>query len=1120
MGRGKAKGSGRGGGRMEDPEEGGADTAREAKERRKREAAAVAEAAESGAAIADVDAGDMGHRPPPRSGLSGAVGSTGGGGGGGTAAEGTDVDEDARRLRSEAVERASARAFPPRGLTNLGNTCFFNSTLQNIVRLPPFTSAFVASSDGGGMVGSALKRLILQMTAPADPGTSTSGGGGRRGKQRRGGRDCVRPAELLNEVCRQAPRFKGGAQQDAQELLRYMLDAVHEEQAKALRRKRKAQLLREAEANEQVGAAGGAGGKGRDGGRVAVAGAAGSVRASEPAARAGQEPSGGSPGAGGSDTEGAAVDSTDVAIELPPLALDRKSVSYYLGEGASERGDIVVVTPREDVEPTAPADDVVDKQARASLRAAVERQLAAAPSVGRTAVEAAFGGRLVSVIVCHSCGNPSIRLDECFDVSLQIPGTSLLIGGESLDPSYFRSSYQAHGGRRGRGKRGKKGRRAQIDDWEVGGGQGGKGHNKSHKAPSQRGAPKATYTRLTKKQRQALARRNREEAQLRQLSAALGHKLPGKGGKSSGTKGKRVDDANSSLNGALPGFDRSALPALVPAVKRPNMKDWNKRQMASWLQDRGSKDFLADNGVDGPVKQVAKKNKAELEELVHMWVAESAARHEASVQARNDYMRSQMAKSKTYRAKAMLNFTEELVGGYLKTAKRRIIATRSLADDARRARTAAKCEGEPATPEQAVEARTCKHGDATVTGPGEAEATDVADVPQREVHSGEQAIADPEGESARTEHDSSANASSDVQPAAGAAVASSAEASTEKHAVVAQTGNSAAGAALSTANAVHDGEFWSQPRRLGGFEFPPRLSDDIAATKSLKGCFASFTAPETLKVASGDGWNCLACSKAATAAAAAAPAGADDGAPAEGRGTAAAKDNPESISQCDCVPGADASTAELQTQDRTDELEGKVGEAASAAPSPRGSQSDDASGDDSDSDQGDSGGDDEWDGLRVVKRDASKRILFATLPRVLTCHLKRFAQTTRGRFHKLDAHVSFPLELDMAPFVVSRQRGDGAIDRVRETLYRLSGVVVHSGGMSGGHYVAYVRDITDDWFLISDTSVSHATEAQVLRCQAYLLFYERQAASATPAGEARGGAGGAEETKEGQSSDR
>lgn len=79
-------------------------------------------------------------------------------------------------------------------------------------------------------------------------------------------------------------------------------------------------------------------------------------------------------------------------------------------------------------------------------------------------------------------------------------------------------------------------------------------------------------------------------------------------------------------------------------------------------------------------------------------------------------------------------------------------------------------------------------------------------------------------------------------------------------------------------------------------------------------------------------------------------------------------------------------------------------------------------------------------------------------------------------------------------------------------MYRLIGVVEHSGSMRGGHYVAYVRGGSGEtkeeqdgayiegrqskcekstWFYCSDTHVRESGLGEVLGCEAYILFYQR-----------------------------
>ena len=63
-----------------------------------------------------------------------------------------------------------------------------------------------------------------------------------------------------------------------------------------------------------------------------------------------------------------------------------------------------------------------------------------------------------------------------------------------------------------------------------------------------------------------------------------------------------------------------------------------------------------------------------------------------------------------------------------------------------------------------------------------------------------------------------------------------------------------------------------------------------------------------------------------------------------------------------------------------------------------------------------------------------------------------------------------------------------------EILYALYGMVVHSGTMDHGHYVAYIRDGCHSdkakWYCANDTNVSSVSMETVLSNQAYILFYE------------------------------
>ncbi|KAF5832245.1 hypothetical protein DUNSADRAFT_11945 [Dunaliella salina] len=58
--------------------------------------------------------------------------------------------------------------------------------------------------------------------------------------------------------------------------------------------------------------------------------------------------------------------------------------------------------------------------------------------------------------------------------------------------------------------------------------------------------------------------------------------------------------------------------------------------------------------------------------------------------------------------------------------------------------------------------------------------------------------------------------------------------------------------------------------------------------------------------------------------------------------------------------------------------------------------------------------------------------------------------------------------------------------------YQLSTVICHKGDITGGHYVAYVRNM-GAWFRCDDAWVTMVTEEEVAQCQAYMLFFVQNA---------------------------
>lgn len=106
-------------------------------------------------------------------------------------------------------------------------------------------------------------------------------------------------------------------------------------------------------------------------------------------------------------------------------------------------------------------------------------------------------------------------------------------------------------------------------------------------------------------------------------------------------------------------------------------------------------------------------------------------------------------------------------------------------------------------------------------------------------------------------------------------------------------------------------------------------------------------------------------------------------------------------------------------------------------------------------------------------------------PSILTIILKRWH--ANHSIQKDSRHVQFPFELarnDLPGY-------NGA------AIYALRSVVVHDGATGAGHYTAYSRCNSGDWFYYndSDTSTPRAcSKTTVSQAEAFMLFYESQAA--------------------------
>ena len=104
-----------------------------------------------------------------------------------------------------------------------------------------------------------------------------------------------------------------------------------------------------------------------------------------------------------------------------------------------------------------------------------------------------------------------------------------------------------------------------------------------------------------------------------------------------------------------------------------------------------------------------------------------------------------------------------------------------------------------------------------------------------------------------------------------------------------------------------------------------------------------------------------------------------------------------------------------------------------------------------------------------------KQLSITKLPRFLVIQLKRFSYYPKPR--KISTHVKFDdiwrLELETI------------------RTYYLYGIICHSGGIHGGHYIAYCK-YRNSWRCFDDTTTSVVSWERVMEQEAYILFYEME----------------------------
>ena len=111
--------------------------------------------------------------------------------------------------------------------------------------------------------------------------------------------------------------------------------------------------------------------------------------------------------------------------------------------------------------------------------------------------------------------------------------------------------------------------------------------------------------------------------------------------------------------------------------------------------------------------------------------------------------------------------------------------------------------------------------------------------------------------------------------------------------------------------------------------------------------------------------------------------------------------------------------------------------------------------------------------------NSSKKLVFWDIGSVLIILIKKYNENGI-----ISNYIDYPIELDMNDYCINYKE--------KSTKYKLSGLIIHNGGLNSGHYYSICKNTLENkWKVYNDTNVFNIDQNKIFDNHPYCLFYKR-----------------------------